>query len=252
MTTTSGNIDATKMVVQAYLNVSQDTTQGIVSEQSINVDCTKNTSACADCINTAVQYDIGNSTSRENICPACYCTLENVNINNIISLDMSAILNIKSSDDFTTQVSNALTQQATQTGTSLFKADSSSSTSKSLEKSSVDMLSTLQKIQNQNGFQGLKAFQVLSLNNPNTSVINVDLDLTIEFISNILQQNKDASQTLDDLQQTVIQLTTEVTQGALATVITWIVTLFIVAVIIAVFIFGIDVVLEVMTLYASS
>ena len=248
MTTTSGNINSTSLVVQAYLNISQDTSQGVITKQSIDIDCKKHTNACNTCIKTAKKYGLGEG-DYSSICPMCFCTVENVKLNNVITLNLDAFTESKNSDEFKTQISNALTQQATQTGTKLFNTDDGL---KALEKTSESMYGSMTTDNFQRSLQELKNFQVINIHNPNSQIINVDMDLTVDFISKIVQQSAGTSSILTDYDENIVQLTTEVTQGGLTMVITWIVTLFIIAIIVAFFIFGINIVMDVLMLYSVS
>jgi Zn finger protein HypA/HybF involved in hydrogenase expression len=248
MTTTSGNINSTKMVVQAFLNMTQDITQGIITQQSIDIDCKKNTIACNKCIETAKKYDMA-SNDYSMICPACYCTLENVNMKNYVTIDFSAFQQSNSSNTFKQQIKNSLTQQATESGTSLFKSNAASDT---LDETSQSMYSSIKEMLNENIIQELSNFQVIGITNPNSSVINVDLDLTIDFLSKIIQESKGSSEILDKYDSVIIQLTTEALQDSISILITWIVTLCTIGIIALFFIFGITIVMDVLELYSET
>lgn len=251
MTTTSGNINSTSMVVQAFLNITQDITQGVITQQSIDINCNKNTSACNTCIETAKKYklDSGNG-DYSTVCPSCFCNLENVKMNNYITIDFQAFQQAGAEDSFKTQIQNALTQQATQSGTTLFNTGGNGLDA--LNTTSQKMYASMKTVMDQTILQQLKNFQVIGINNPNSSVINVDMDLTIDFLSKVIQQTESTSSILDDYESNIIQLTTEVTQNSLTVIITWIVTLFIIAIVVAFFIFGINIVMDVFMLYAST
>jgi hypothetical protein len=250
MTTTSGNINSTTMVVQAFLNMTQDISQGVITQQSIDIDCKKNTSACNKCIETAKKYKLGSGNGDySTICPSCYCTLENVKMNNYITIDFDAFQKTNTSDEFKTQIQNSLTQQATKTGTSLFNTKDGLD---ALSKTSTSMYSKMKTVMNENILQQLKNFQVIGINNPNSSVINVDMDLTIDFLSKVIQQTESTASIINQYESNIIQLTTEVTQNGITVVITWIVTLFIIAIVVGFFIFGINIVMDVFMLYAMT
>lgn len=248
MTISSGNITSTGIVVQAYLNMTQNTTQGVVTQQKINVDCGKNTTACSNCINTAKKYKLG-SGDYSDVCSVCFCTMENVNMNNYITLDLSAFTAANASQEFDTQLKNAVTQAATQNGTQLYNADDGL---KALSESSNDLYSSMANDTFQNSLQELKNFQVMNMNDPNTSLINVDLDLTVNFLSNLLQENNSTSSILGTYDNIITQLTTEIVQGPMTVLVTWMVTLFVIAIVVAVFIFGIELVMDVFMLYAET
>ena len=249
MTTTSGNINSTTMVVQAFLNMTQDITQGVISQQSVDIDCTKNTKACNQCIETAKLYKLADNDDYSAICPACYCDLENVKMNNYITIDFNAFEKSQTSDAFKTQIQNSLTQQAANSGQTLFNTGDGL---KALSDTSETMYTEMKALSDQNILQQLKDFQVIGINNPNSSVINVDMDLTVNFLSNIIQQTKSTASVLTEYESTIVQLTTQVTENSITVVITWIVTLFVIAIVVAFFIFGISIIMDVFMLYAST
>ena len=85
MTTySSGNIDSTKILVQAILNVTQDISQGSIVQQHIDIDCS-NKSSCNSCLTTAKQYKLDEGGDYSGICRMCYCNLENIDMNRMQS-----------------------------------------------------------------------------------------------------------------------------------------------------------------------
>ena len=248
-TVSSGNISSTSLVTQAYLNMSQGITQGVIGRQLINVDCKKNTEACNKCIEVANKYDLATKGDYSKICNVCFCTLENVNMKNIITIDFNAIMKSSTSTEFEQQVRNSLTQKASSSGAVLFGTEA---TKKSLDETSAKMYGAIKNVTFQNSLQELRNFQVLSVNNPNSSVINVDLDLTIDYISKILQENKTTSEILGSFDNNIIQMTTQVIESAMTTLISWMITLMILIIVIVFFVFGINIVMQVFSLYAST
>ena len=83
MTTySSGNIDSTKILAQAILNVTQDISQGSIVQQHIDIDCS-NKSSCNSCLTTAKQYKLDEGGDYSGICRMCYCNLENIDMKNM-------------------------------------------------------------------------------------------------------------------------------------------------------------------------
>lgn len=250
MTTySSGNIDTTRTVVQAYLNITQDITQGSISHQLLDINCVKNNDTCNKCIETAKKYGLGNG-DYSTICNVCFCTLENVNMNNVITINMDAFLSSTGSD-FAQQVQNALVNQVGSGNGFLFNTKGSNGLT-ALSDSSKDMHQQIQNSSIQKSLQDLKNFQIISIKTPNSSLINVDLDLAVNFISNILQQNTATSSILSNINSTIIQLTTQEQTNSLNVIISWIVTLVVVGLMIVVSLFMVNIVMENLSLYASS
>jgi hypothetical protein len=249
MTTSSGNIDVTRMVVQAYLNITQDITQASVTQQAINIDCSKDTTACAKCLKTAKKYNLGGG-DYESVCMSCFCKLENVQMSNNIKINMSSFQSMDSSTEFEKQIQNSLTQQSSTNGGSVFNPKSDNKTT--LSDTSKKMFKAIQDSEMQTAIQQLQNFQVLNLNDPNTQLINVRMDLAVDFLSSLFQKTKSTSKILSEYQSHIEQSMVSLIQNSLTIIITWIVTLFIITILVVFFIFGIDIVLDVLTLYAST
>ena len=244
-----GNIDSTRMVLQAYLNMTATINQGLITQQLINVNCGKNTTACNNCIKTVKQYNLPHNNDYSSVCPMCFCTLENIKMNNYITIDFDAFEGTQAESTFQNQIRNSLTQQATQTGTRLFDNTDSYNT---LDKTSKRMYGELKKNINNDIIQQIKNFQVININDPNTSLINVDIDIVVTFLSKVIQQSNESSKLLNDYDQTISSLTTEVVEDSITQIIGWLVTLFIIAIVTVFFIFGINIIMDVLMLYAST
>ena len=163
---------------------------------------------------------------------------------------MDAFLSSTGSD-FAQQVQNALVNQVGSGNGFLFNTKGSNGLT-ALNDSSKDMHQEIQNSSIQKSLQDLKNFQIISIKTPNSSLINVDLDLAVNFISNILQQNTATSSILSNINSTIIQLTTQEQTNSLNVIISWIVTLVVVGLMIVVSLFMVNIVMENLSLYASS
>ena len=244
-----GNMSSTSIVTQAYLNVTQSITQGFFAGQLTNVDCGKNSNICNECIKTAKKYKLADKDFSQ-ACPICFCTLENLNINSIISINLDAKMFNNSESNFKTQIINSLTEQASLSGTNLFGM--SKDKQNTLTNTASKIFNEMNTAAFQSSLQELKVFQILSLKNPNTEVINADLNLTTKYISNLLQDNKITSSALSEMDSNILSIVTSVTNAGFAVLISWIVTLALVFVIALVAVFSADIVMELLTLYATS
>jgi hypothetical protein len=250
MTTySSGNIDGTQIVVQAMLNITQDISQGSIIQQNIKVDCA-NKNLCNSCLNVANKYKLAPNGDYSNICRACFCNLENINVNNIIMMNLSA-LQQSSSDDFVKQIKNSLTQQLASTG-SMSNTTISKSSSESLSSTSSNIYNSISEQSFQEAVSGLKSFQIINVKNPNTSLINIELDIAVNYLSKIIQQNKEVSKNVNDLTQQISQITSESSQSILYVIVSFIITLVIIAIAIFVFIFMFNIISEDLIMFASS
>ena len=243
-----GNITSTNLVVQAILNMTQTITQSAVSQQIISINCQKDTDTCSNCLAFASNNNLIDNKDYSTVCPSCFCNMENVNINNIIQIDFTAIQQSDNKSNFVTQINNSLTQQSVQQGVPLFNVDKGL---QALADTSNSMYSAIQDTSFQNSLQSLKTFQIINVNNPNTNVINVYLDVAIKYMSNILQNNKSTSSILDDYDNQIKQFIKSTDDSLIASIVSWVVTLFLLIIFIIFLGFGINIIMANISLYAS-
>ena len=246
MTTySSGQITSSQLIVNAFLNISQDVSQGSIIQQKINVDCSKK-DLCNNCISLVKKYNLSNGDNSD-LCRSCFCNLQNINLSNIIVLNTQAFQN-SSGTEFGKQVLNSLVQASTQTGTNISSIDKNT---KSLQTSAENVYDKLKQSGFQEAISGLESFQIVSLTNPNTSLINVELNTVINYLTKIIQQSTIISDDLSKMDSSINQILTTNTQSILYVIMGYITTLIIVAASIFVFSFMLNFVMEDLILYVS-
>ena len=255
-----GSIDSTSIITQAYLNVTQSITQGLFSNQLVEIKCAKNNRWCNTCMETSKKYNLATSDFSQ-ACPECFCHLTNVTMKSIITLNLSSELFTSASANFANNIKNAVTSSAIFSGTDLFGLNKSKFTDDN--KNSVtgsqklsDIGTKIHTLMSQENFQKslqvLKTFQILSIKNPNTDVINVNLSLATKFISNIIQDSDAVMDQSVNLQTTVDTLTKQEVNSAFTVLITYIVTLAMIFIIVFAFGFAINMIMELLVLYSGT
>lgn len=247
MSYTSGNINSDSIIVQAMLNIMQSTNQAVINKQSLEINCNKSKDYCNKCIETAKKYKLGNGDYSE-VCFSCICNAENINMNSIISVDLEAFSQANIQNNINQQIKNSITQQATYKQTPL---SSGGDKLESLVKSTTNITNNVQESIKQGVLQELRNFQVLTINNPNTNVINVDMDLSVKFLSKVVQSTEnytqESAQVNNNISQVLQQQSTDIITSILSTVITLLLVFFMVYMFS--FIFGM--IQSDLTLYAS-
>jgi hypothetical protein len=250
MTTyTSGQIDSKQLLVQAFLNISQDVSQGSIVQQNIKVDC-NDKEYCNQCLETARKYQLSDNGDYSSICRSCYCNLENIKVNNIITLNLSAFQQ-SSGSDFGTQVQNALTQAMAQSGISSNKKDINTN-STSLQTTAASIYTKMKNTNFQEAVDQLKSFQIINVKNSNTSLINIDIDIVINYLSKIIQQTKNLSEDLTTMDTQINSIVYNGNQNILYIVISWIVTLVIILISVFMLSFIVSFTMQDMSLYVST
>ena len=251
MTTySSGNIDSTKILVQAILNVTQDISQGSIVQQHIDIDCS-NKSSCNSCLTTAKQYKLDEGGDYSGICRMCYCNLENIDMKNIITINTSSFQSSTGSD-FQQQVQNSVTQ-------ALSKAGGLGSTNKT-RRNNIDALNTqstnihtaMKSTSFQESIDQLKAFQIISVKNTNTSLINIELDIAINYLSKTIQQSTEIASSLNDFNTAISQVVNESSQSLLYIIVSLIITIVIILTAVIAFVFMFQIVSDDLILYVVS
>ena len=247
MTTySSGQIDAKQLLVQGVLNITQDVSQGSIVQQNLQVNCNKKN--CNQCLQTASKNQLDDNGDYSSVCRSCYCNLENIKLENIITFNLSAFQE-SSGTEFSKQIQNALTQLLVQNGLSTNKIDDKNSDS--LQTTSSNIYTQLTNDNFQEAIQQLESFQIINVKNSNTSLINIDIDIVVNYLSKVIEQNQNIGDDLNTLQTTVNSIVYYSNQNILYIVISWLITLVIIVASVFLLYFVISVTMQDISLYVS-
>ena len=247
MTTySSGQIDAKQLLVQGVLNITQDVSQGSIVQQNLQVNCNKKN--CNQCLQTASKNQLDDNGDYSSVCRSCYCNLENIKLENIITFNLSAFQE-SSGTEFSKQIQNALTQLLVQNGLSTNKIDDKNSDS--LQTTSSNIYTQLTNDNFQEAIQQLESFQIINVKNSNTSLINIDIDIVVNYLSKVIEQNQNIGDDLNTLQTTVNSIVYDSNQNILYIVISWLITLVIIVASVFLLYFVISVTMQDISLYVS-
>ena len=129
-TITNKQISASQAVSEAFMAVSQDIAQSVSARQLVTLDCggPEESEACVGCIDSWKKLidERGGGikdkqTFIQDACSGvCNCTLDKINMDSIVTIDMNAFLNNTSASQFSQQVNNSIVQQAQSKETSIF------------------------------------------------------------------------------------------------------------------------------------
>ena len=244
-TLSSGSITATKIVTQSIINVTQDISQGIIDFQKLDINCSNN-DTCLDCIKTL--SDLKNT---EKMCPSCYCTAQNISMNEVISLNFSTLFENSQQNNFVNQVKNSIKEAATYTGTSLSN-DSLKDGSDTLQ-IAQNIINTMQSSTTfQTSIQELKSYQFVDMTGKSTSLINVKLDVAIDFISKVITNNKEVSTVVNSLDNNLVSILNVEEESIVSLIISWVMSILIIFILGTVLLFMVPVIMESFTAYAIS
>jgi len=221
--------DVTNAISQIYLYSVQDIQQSVTSLQEINLDCSgKTQEICLKCQTEAKKILKNDSNLINNIASlchqACTCNLENINLNEIISVNMKSKSYNLTDDQLSNQIVSILNAKLKQSGdSSLAIPDTALSKSTSI-KTLNDYLKTSTF---QDSVAVLSASQVISIKGA-ANITNVNMFSAINFVSDILQSSDSAITDINKLVSELITSITQISEAGFATLIMWIVKIIIV------------------------
>ena len=240
-------INASKVVTEAYLAITQDIAQGVYSNQKIEILCNKpkGREMCNGCILQLKSYGF-NPYDIERLCSSlCNCKMENVNLGQIISFNSSIFTKASVKQEFETQILNNIAQQSKQQEGGLFiDGDTISNTVKTIDKLFTGMNSS----SFQSAVNSMSTIQQVRLSGAGT-IINVDMNIATDYISTILETNKETSSSIQELQNNILQLSTQVASAGLTQLIMWIVRIVTLLFIIIVLLYVVNLVFQIYSLY---
>lgn len=225
--------DVMNTISEIYLYSVQNIQQTVSSLQEISLDCSgKTVEICLQC-----QTGIKNSllkihpvlddeivkTIQKTCAFACNCDIKDINLSQVMSVNMTAGLYNKTDEELSTQIISILNaKEKEKDGT--MSIPSSAST----RLSSVKNINSYIKTETfQSAVQGLSASQVIRIKGA-ANISNVDIESSINFVSDILQSSETASSIINNLMTELMASTEAVTEAGLLAVITWVIRLVVV------------------------
>lgn len=246
----SGSSIGTQIVTNSIINVTQDISQGLIDYQKLYVNCSKkNTITCKNCIKTYTNdlSSLINDPNLKDVCPSCFCLMENINMDKIINLNLSTLQSSSQMVNFSNQINNSIKELATLSGSSLSK----NYDPKQFVQVSNKIFAQFKSNTFQTAINQLKNYQEINIKSPNTNIINVKLKVAINYISNILQQNNELSDSINDLDNQVTQILQLTYTSIFQTLISWVITIIIIIITALIFIFMIPITLQSISAYVS-
>lgn len=237
----------TRAVTEAYLAITQDISQSLENHQLIRLSCDSDDKRiqCDQC--TKWWFNHGSSFKPppssdyiNKICaPVCRCDVKNVDMSQVIVINFSAFTQDSARSRFFNQVTNSLAQKATQEDSGIV-----SSNTKNSRNTINDIFNKMQSSTIQSAIQGLTSMQIIDVRGP-SSVAVVNMNQAIDFISTILENNSETNTVLQELKDTVITESTQITKAGLQQVIEWVVQIVLFVVILFVLLYTINLIFEV-------
>ena len=248
MSNTSRSV--TRAVTEAYLAITQDISQSLETQQLILLSCDSDNkrNQCHQC----TQWWFDNSSSfnpppssdyvNKMCAPVCNCDIKNVDMSQAIVINFSAFTQDSARSSFFNQVTNSLAQKAIQQDSGII-----ASNTKNSQGTINDLFEKMQSDTIQTAIQGLTAMQIIAVQGTG-SVAVVNMNQAIDFISTILESNSETNTVLQDLENKIVQESTQITKSGLEEIIEWIVQIVLFILILVVLFFTSNLIFEVFSL----
>lgn len=245
----NSSFSATNVVTDVFIDITQNISQGLSSSQNLNVDCNSNGSGqnCLDCIKAWKKVS-NNPNIAEKVCNSvCGCTVKNINMDQNIILDLQVWQEYKNKDEFIKKINDSINQSAYSSGQSLYSiGDRQSNISNVLN----NLYTSMKSDTFMNAIQSVKTLQIISLEGSG-SIVNVNLNDFMEYFGQILQTNDSTSSVINQLDLSMIELTTKVTDAGLARLILWIVRIVIGILMLIILFYSMQYIFQIYTLYVQ-
>lgn len=245
----------TRAVTNAYLAITQDTSQSLDSQQLVTIDCDSSGKPvnCTECLNWwNSPANVGSfeppptSEFINKMCePVCNCMASDIKMSQTITIDFDAFLRAGARDKFQTQLKNSLSQAAKFSGTQGPNAQTANLTTTSNKLYTAMTDNTFQT-----ALQGLSAMQVIAVKGP-SSVVTVDLTQAIDYIDKVIQSHNATSSVINDYDTRILQATSQLITGGINELIEWLIQIVLFVVILVILFFSFDLILEALTLAVS-
>jgi len=251
---TNYSYSATKVVTDVFIDITQDISQGLSALQILNVDCNSHGAGqnCLDCIKAWKKLSNDPNIPEKACNSVCVCKVENIDMDQNIVLNLQSWLGYTSKDDFTKKINNSINQNAQSSGQSLYpnggKGDASGDRVTNIGKITNQIFDGMKSTTFQDAIQSIKTLQIINLQGGG-SIVDVNLNDFTQYFGQILENNSSTSSLISQLDASMIQLATSVTDAGLARLILWIVRIVIAIIILIVLFYSIGLIFQIYTLY---
>lgn len=209
----SSSIVTTKILAEAYLYITQDTTQSVDSSQIISLNCSnkKTNELCLECkkgirdLNDKMRKGGGTKkdifSDKKDCDDPCNCTIEKVDMKQLINVNFSAIKKSEAKQLFNQALLNSMTNQSTVGGDSTLSFGNN--TMDTISKISNNIYDKMMTEDFQSSIQTLKNMQVISLEGPG-KIVTVNMTQAIDFVSKVFQSSASMSNSITLLTKTIL------------------------------------------------
>lgn len=219
----SGNkqISVLRAISEAFVTITQDVSQSALSSQIVSLDCSREATgnACLKCYDILKSVNVSEEKMTKMCNKVCNCSIEDVVMNQLVTINTSAFFESDVSQDFITQFKNSIYMQAQKSGNSLFNDTELDS----LQSSITNIYNELRSNTFQSKIDNLQSLQVVELKGAG-SIKTVDLTSTIDYVSQAVKTTGSIQTLVNDLEKKMFALSSQVTKSTMEAIIELIVS----------------------------
>ena len=212
MPTKAVSIDVLRAVTESYFTVVQDMAQGVLTNQVVSVDCSRDAGGqqCLRCIQATKNIEPNPDSIKETCKDVCECTVSGINFNQMISFDSAIFAQAQSQQKFRDQVITNMKIQAIEKKSPVAIPDSN----KIITQNITDLYSSMNTSSFQSAVNELKAMQVVQLKGSGR-IVNVDMNMAIRYASKIIMSTESMAESVNSIQSQIDASMENTTQGLL-------------------------------------
>lgn len=209
-------ISVVRAISESFVTVTQDISQSVLSSQIVSIDCSMDAAGvnCLKCYDTLRAVNASEEKMIQTCKNVCNCSIEDVKMNQIITLNTNTFFETDVSQDFSTQFKNSIYSQAKTSGSSIFNDTELNSLQTSITKIYNEVKTSDFKAK----IDALQTLQVVSLKGAG-NIKTVDLNSTIDYVSQAVKSTKSIQNLIVELEKEMLLVSSQITKSTMEAII---------------------------------
>jgi hypothetical protein len=209
-------ISAIRAISESFITISQDISQSALSSQIVSLNCSMDATgtSCLKCYDTLKAVNASEEKMLKTCRNVCSCSIEDVKMNQFITLNTDTFFESDVSQEFITQFKNSIYTQAKQSGASIFNDTDLNS----LQESITNIYNELRTSDFKAKIDALQTLQLVELKGAG-SIKTVDLDSTVDYVSKAVNTTKSLQNLIVDIDKKILLVSSQVTKSTMQAII---------------------------------
>ena len=245
------NVDVVRALSEAFVAVTQNITQGVLTNQIISINCDRKSAgeACLLCIKTLKNLGFSENYIADNCKVTCTCNIEDINMSQIVTLDLNTTLQSVSNDSFFKQFKNSIVSQTSQSGSNFTSMSSSEVTS--LTSSVSNVFSKMRTTDFKEKVDQVNNLQFITLKGAG-QIKNITLKTAVDFVAKCIMSTESIMSDVSEIQKQIITMTSQITKNYMLAIIELIMNVIFIIIFVFVFWTFVQLLISVFSQYSSA